>query len=230
MEKAKQQVKDLLGRGFPEVSLNGDRFRICIPTGKLGHLLSDRLYDGWKERVVFTQEKPGKSKLMDIYQNSVYGSQRLMDIDYGTCIPEDEAFTSGRIRYYRKNMILLDDYNGLDYLPMLVPLTKSGDIDETFSETCPDMSETEGGCFRFDGEDGISALYGMPKKDPENPEKYELPHLEEKKYRSIQLVEHEDGMCCEPIRWVSFAGVLVAWTPIFRCHIGMLKKYRLLLD
>ena len=89
------------------------------------------------------------------------------------------------------------------------------------------MTVTEGGCFRFENQDGTMDWYGLPDWEHDSW-KRAIPNLPVREYKSIRLVEWDDSLPGNPIQWISFGGVLFAYAPIFRCDIYKMKQYGLL--
>lgn len=232
MQEAKQSIRDLLRYYLPEVSLNGDRFLLSVSTSQLSNMLAIKAEEYREKSSIFITTSEGKIQIASGYENSAYSTRYLCEADYVSCILPLE-FPSDPVKVYYKRGIIsataLADYNGVNYVPMLIPLTKDGKLDEKFSKDFPDMSETVGGCFRFEDMDGKVCWYGTPKHLPDYILDLDVPNLKQKRYKSIQLVEWSEDSGCDPIRWVSFCGVLIAGSPLFHSSLRKLKEYGLLM-
>ena len=233
MTGAQKQVELIFERGLPEAVLSGDRFKFGAPPSRLGYLLAAELEKLISERDIYQKDSKGNLILKAEYRDTALGSKYLSSLDYGTCVPAEVNMdgTLDETRHYRYNTSVLVDEDWMDYLPILIPMTKDMEIDDLFSEACPDMTETVGGCFRFEDEAGQVKWYGMPDWatwSTKGPDYRVVPHLEQKVYKSIRLVEWEKDLPCKPIHWVSFGGMLFAQTPIFTGLISDMKSYGLL--
>lgn len=174
--------------GLPEMEISGDRFLMGIPSQEMAWKLSD---------------------MPDIEREDSF----LYKNNYVTAVCQaDQLFHRVGFCYVTKGS------DEISWLPILIPMDKAGNIDQTFAITCPDMFPLYGGCLRCEKDNGEVLYFG------DHPDDF-TPQLPDESYKSVQMVECEQAM---PIRWLALDGVLIAKAPVFRATITQLRTLGLL--